>query len=203
MTPDWRIGLRLASTALACVVVGVSAYVAGPAHADDANPSLPVFVPHPSDWTPNLTLSPYDSYWQRGLVTPEMITAELEACQWFNAQYEPLRSQIYGFENYLGGRHDDWSGVQGVANTVRANINQSAAFLDPRAHTLFINDFAYDKKDYSPLYNGDSIYYLWYQLTQISDKMNQKRPSGQIHAHIATMNVYGTVIHDSGVCDGA
>ena len=38
---------------------------------------------------------------------------------------------------------------------------------------------------------------------QISDKMARQVPSGQINANTATMNVYGTVIRDSGVCNGA
>ena len=31
----------------------------------------------------------------------------------------------------------------------------------------------------------------------------KQRPAGQINANIATANVYGTVIRDSGVCAGA
>jgi len=89
-----------------------------------------------------------------------------------------------------------------LADVVRANIDQSAAFLDPRAHTLYIVNYP-DQSKYSPLYNGDSIYHLWFQLTQISDKIADRLPSGQINANIATMNVYGNVIRDSGVCNGA
>ena len=92
--------------------------------------------------------------------------------------------------------------MQAAADAVVANLDQSAAFLDPRAHTLFIINYP-DQSEYSPLYNGDSIYHLWYQLTQISDKMKRKMPSGQINANIATANVYGTVIRQSRVCDGA
>ena len=94
------------------------------------------------------------------------------------------------------------AGVQAAADAVVANLDQSAAFLDPRAHTLFIINYP-DQSEYSPLYNGDSIYHLWYQLTQISDKMKRTMPSGQINANIATANVYGTVIRQSRVCDGA
>jgi hypothetical protein len=67
---------------------------------------------------------------------------------------------------------------------------------------LFIVNYP-DQSEYSPLYNGDSIHYLWFQLTQISDKIARRLPSGQINANIATMNVYGTVLRESGVCDGA
>ncbi len=47
------------------------------------------------------------------------------------------------------------------------------------------------------------MFHLWYQLTQISDNMKHQLPSGQLNAHIATANVYGTTIRDSGVCAGA
>lgn len=201
MIPNWRTGLRRTGTAVACAIVGLG-IAAGPAHADQAAPSLPVFVPHPSDWTPDYTVYPYNLWQLR--VTPEQITAQRDACQWFNAQYDTLRSQVFGFQHHLDGVHDDWSvpGVQAAANVVRANLDQSAAFLEPRARTLFIVNYP-DQSEYSPLYNGDSIHHLWYQLTQISDKINQQRPSGQINANTATMNVYGDVIRDSGVCNGA
>ena len=102
-------------------------------------------------------------------------------------------SQVFGFQHFLGDRHDAWTeaGVQANADAVVANLDQSAAFLDPRAHTLFIINYP-DQSEYSPLYNGDSIYHLWYQLTQISDKVKRKMPSVQINANIATANVYGT-----------
>lgn len=88
------------------------------------------------------------------------------------------------------------------ADAVRPNIDQSAAFLDPRAHVLYITNFP-DQSRYSPLFHGDSFYHLWYQLTQISVKMTQRMPSGFINANIATANVYGNEIRDSGVCTGA
>ncbi|MGV0743798.1 hypothetical protein ABQF30_15530 [Mycolicibacterium sp. XJ870] len=178
--------------------------LAGPvaADADETPATLPLFVPHPSDWSPNYTVFPYNLWQIR--VTPEQITAQREACQWFNAQYDTLMSQVFGFQRYLGEQRDDWTapGVRTVADTVMANIDQSAAFLDPRAHTLYITNYP-DQSQYSPLFHGDSIYRLWFQLTQISDKMKQQLPSGVINANIATANVYGTVIRDSGVCNGA
>ncbi len=172
------------------------------AHADDATPSLPTFVPHPSPWQPNYTVFPYNLWQNR--VTPEQVTAMRESCQWFNAQYETLRSQVYGFQYFLGDRHDEWGtpGVQATADVIIANLDQSAAFLDPRVHTLYIVNYP-DQSQYSPIYNGDSMYHLWFQYTQISDKMKRQLPAGQINANIATANVYGTTINDSGVCNGA
>lgn len=185
---------------LACSVVGFGLLPAATAGADDGR--LPVFAPSPSDWAPNYSVYPYN-LWQ-GRVTPEQVNAQRDACQWFNAQYDTLRSQIFGLQNYLGDRGDDWSagGVAGLAGVVKSNVDQSAAFLDPRVHTLYIVNYP-DRSEYSPLYNGDSFYHLWYQFTQISDKIARQLPAGQINANIATMNVYGGVIRDSGVCDGA
>ncbi|MED5811926.1 hypothetical protein VST63_06095 [Mycolicibacterium sp. 050232] len=191
--------LRTVCTAL--VGASLTLSLAVPASAEPA-PTLPEFVPHPSDWSPNYTVFPYNLWQVR--VTPEQIDAQRESCQWFNAQYGTLMSQIVGFQNFLGGQHDYWTapGVQAAGDTVKANVDQSAAFLDPRAHTLYITNYP-DQSQYSPLYNGDSIYHLWYQLTQISDKIAKQQPSGVINANIATANVYGNVIRDSGVCNGA
>ncbi|BBX18787.1 hypothetical protein [Mycolicibacterium duvalii] len=167
-----------------------------------AAPTMPAFVPHPSDWTPDYTVWPYNLWQNR--VTPEQVTAQRESCQWFNAQYDELMTQAFGFQRFLGDRRDDWTdpAVRATADVVVANLNQSAAFLQPRADTLFIVNYP-DQSEYSPLFHGDSIYRLWYQLTQISDKISREVPAGQINANTATANVYGTVIRDSGVCAGA
>lgn len=180
---------RAAATAFAGAATAIA--LAGVGHADDTDP-----------WKPNYTVFPYNLWQSR--VTPEQIAALRESCRWFNAQYDDLRNEVYGFQRYLGDRRDDWSapGVGGLAAVTRADLDQSAAFLAPRARTLFIVNYP-DQSEYSPLYNGDSIHYLWFQLTQISDKIARRLPSGQINANIATMNVYGTVIGDSGVCSGA
>ena len=187
---------------LVVAAFGLGLLPSGTAAADDANGLLPVFVPHPSDWSPNYSVYPYNLWQSR--VTPEQITAQRESCQWFNAQYDTVRSQVFGFQNYLADRGDDWSAgaVAGLAGVVKANVDQAAAFLDPRVHTLYVTNYP-DQSQYSPLYNGDSLYHLWYQLTQIGDKIARQRPAGQINANIATMNVYGGVIRDSGVCAGA
>lgn len=191
---------RAAMTAVVAAAVGVGLLGIAPgALAEPAKPSLPVFTPYPSGWQPNYTVFPYNLWQAR--VTPQQITAERESCQWFNAQYDELMNQVYGFQRFLGDQHDVWSapGVTEAGDIVAANLDQSAAFLDPRAHTLFIVNYP-DQSEYSPLFHGDSFYRLWYQFTQISDKITQRLPAGQINANIATANVYGTVIRDSGVC---
>jgi hypothetical protein len=172
------------------------------AHADNPTPSLPAFTPYASDWQPNTTVYPYNLWQNR--VTPEQVTAMRESCQWFNAQYDTLMSQVFGFQRFLDDHHDVWTapGVQPAADAVIANLDKSAAFLDPRGHTLFIVNYP-DQSEYSPVYNGDSMFHLWYQLTQISDNLKHQLPSGQLNAHIATANVYGNTIRDSQVCAGA
>ena len=199
MIADIRTALSRVATVAGCAAVAVAATLAGPAHADDAA-SLPVFVPHPSGWSPNYTVFPYNLWQSR--VTPQMVDAERDACQWFNAQYDALSAQSWGFQNALHDNFDAWDGVQGAANVLKANIDQSAAFLDPRAHTLYITNYP-DQSQYSPLFHGDSFYRLWFQLTQISDKIAQRLPSGVINANNATMKVYGDAIRKSGVCNGA
>ncbi|WP_395308300.1 hypothetical protein V4U86_23620 [Mycobacterium sp. AMU20-3851] len=188
--------------AAAAAVTTALALAAAPGAQAETAPTLPVFVPYPSAWSPDYSLFPYNLWQIR--VTPEQVTAQRDACQWFNAQYGDLTAQVHGFKNFLDEVGDNWSapGVQQSADVVTANLNQSAAFLDPRVHTLYITNYP-DQSQYSPLYNGDSFYHLWYQYTQISDKIRQQLPSGQIHANVVTADVYGNVIRDSGICERA
>lgn len=176
--------------------------IAPVARTEPTTPSMPVFTPYPSGWQPDYSVFPYNLWQNR--VTPQQITAERESCQWLNAQYGELMNQVYGFQNFLADQHDAWTapGVTEAGDLVAANLDQSAAFLDPRAHTLFIINYP-DQSEYSPLFHGDSFYRLWYQFTQISDKIARRLPAGQINANIATATVYGTAIRDSGVCVGA
>ena len=190
---------RLGVMALAAITILLSP---PPAQADPAVPALPEFVPYPSAWSPDYGVFPYNLWQIR--VTPEQITAQRDACQWFNARYAGLAEQVHGFKDFLADVHDEWSvpGVRAAADTVVANLEQSARFLDPRVHTLYITNYP-DQSQYSPLYNGDSFYHLWFQYTQIIDKIERELPAGQIHANVVTADVYGNVIRDSGVCDGA
>ena len=205
MIANWRTVVTRVATVVGCAAVAVTTTLAAPsvAHADDA--SLPVFVPYPSGWSPNYTVFPYNLWQNR--VTPQMVDAERDACQWFNAQYDSLSAQSWGFQGALHDNFDAWeldsgNNVQGAANVLKANLDQSAAFLDPRVHTLYITNYP-DQSKYSPLFHGDSFFHLWYQLTQISDKVARRLPSGVINANNATMKVYGDAIRGSGVCNGA
>ena len=193
---------RMRSAAVVLAVLLLAAAPVSRAQPDGTAPTMPIFTPHPSNWSPNYTVFPYNLW--RIRVTPEQITAMRDSCQWFNAQYDELMNQVYGFQRFLGDQGDDWtaSGVTATGDVVAANLDQSAAFLDARAHTLFILNYP-DRSEYSPVFHGDSVYRLWYQFTQTSDKIKRRLPSGQINANTATANVYGTVIRDSGVCVGA
>ncbi|BBY97035.1 hypothetical protein [Mycolicibacterium fallax] len=200
MVLNWKHGLRRFGIAVTAALVSAGA-LAVPAAADDVA-SLPVFQPAPSDWMPRTNVWP-NSLWANR-VTPEMNTAMRESCQWFNAQYDPLMSGVSGFQHFLAGQKDVWTatGVQNAGNVVAANLDQSATFLEPRANILYIINYP-DQSQYSPLEHGDSFYHLWYQFTQISDKIKQQRPAGQINANVATAYVYGNAIRGSGVCNGA
>ena len=191
MIAEGNRAVRRAVSVVVCAVAGLVAPLTGVAHADDtAGPG----------WSPNYTVFPYNLWQNR--VTPEMVTAQGEACHWFNTQYNALSGQVVGFQQALHDSYDVWAQVQGAGDALRSNLDQATAFLDPRVHTLYITNYP-DQSQYSPLYNGDSFYHLWYQLTQIGDRIARQRPSGEINANTATMNVYGTVIRDSGVCNGA
>jgi hypothetical protein len=190
MIADWSKAVRRAAIATVCAIVALGA--PGVANADDIAPG--------PGWSPDYTTFPYNMWQSR--VTPEMVTAEGEACHWFNTQYDGLAGQIFGFQGALRDTYDVWANVQGAGDALRANVDQAAAFLDPRVHLLYITNYP-DQSQYSPLYNGDSFYHLWFQFTQISDKLARQMPSGVLNANTAAMRVYGDTIRRSGVCDGA
>lgn len=189
MTVDWKKAVRRGA-ALALCIAGMAAPVV--ANADNVAPG--------PGWSPDYQTFPYNLWQNR--VTPEMVTAEGEACHWLNTQYDALAGQAFGFQNALRDSYDVWAQVQGAGDALRANIDQATAFLDPRVHTLYITNYP-DQSEYSPLFHGDSFYHLWYQLKGISDKIAQRMPSGVINANTATMRVYADAIRSSGVCDGA
>lgn len=194
--------VRICSRIGILLIVATSTLSPTTAEADQTQSTLPVFVPHPSDWRPDTTPFPYNLWQNR--VTSEQVDAERESCQWFMAQYDQLMGQVVAFQQLLGDQHDIWeaAGVTSTGAIVLANLEQSARFLDPRAHALYITNYP-DRSQYSPLFQGDSFYHLWYQFTQIADKMNRRMVSGVINANVATANVYGNAIRDSAVCRGA
>jgi hypothetical protein len=162
---------------------------------------LPQFTASASNWTPKYP-PPYDATQKN--VTDADITAEREMCQWFNAQYIELRRQMDEFGFDLLQASNDWTvpGIQLHADAVASNIEQSVAFLAPRAESLTQSqDFAADQ--YFPLYQGESFYRLWQHLSNTGVGIRARNtawiygPSQQRDKH------WGSRIQRSHVCDGA
>lgn len=195
--------LRRAGSALACAAAMsvTGSVMSGHAQADSNPPPLPVFTPGPTDWSPNFEIWPYSTFTSQ--VTPEMISGMSDSCQWFNAQFDPLMGQINDFNNHLANTHDDYSasGVQGQANAVAANIDQSTAFLAPRVRPLTIENTLNNFGPYSPIYGGEPITSVTFQLTRISDGIQARQTAGVIHANIAAASRWGNALRDLGACN--
>lgn len=187
----WR---RAGAFALA-VAVAVPGYAA----ADPGQPPpSPGFTPGPSDWSPHSDIWPYSTFTEK--VTPEMIGGMSDSCQWFATQFDPLMGQINDFNRSLGGQHDVYSGVQGQANGVVANIDQSTAFLAPRIQPLTITNNLDNYGPYSPIYGGELMTSVLFQLTRIADSIKRKDPSGVTHANIVHAAGWGNALRDAGAC---
>lgn len=191
-------GIACAGPALAVAVV-----LSGHADADPAQPPppLPVFTPAPSDWSPNFDTWPFNMFTSR--VTPEMIGGMSDSCQWFRSQFDPLMGQINDFNRYLGDQHDDYAtgAVQRNADAVVANIDRSTAFLGPRVKPLIITNQPDNMGPYSPVYGGEPVTHLTFQLSRISDSIKAKDPSGVTHANIVSATGWANALRDSGACN--
>ncbi|MGH3556402.1 MAG: hypothetical protein ACRDTK_02640 [Mycobacterium sp.] len=171
---------------------------------------LPPIKPGPSNWVPKFPF-PYDQ--TRGSVTDADITAEREMCQWFNAQYEPIRLQIDRLQfdritpngpGVIMGAASDWDysfgQIQREADIVTANIDQSEDFLAPRVQALTQSkDYVGD--GYFPLYEGKSFYLLWQDLSNISAGIKAHQPDWFTGPSVQRAKRWGTRIHRSHVCD--
>lgn len=166
--------------------------------ADEIAPPLPVIVPTPTNWQPKFP-SPYDQ--TRGSVTDDEIHAESEMCQWYTAQYQTLIDQIDDANVNIVRSNGDY-GVDGnaeLADAVAANIDQSVDFLTPRVEALtVIPDFAGDM--YFPLYQGESFYRLWEQLSNVSAGMRGRQPTWFYGPSIQHAQRWGSRINRSHVC---
>jgi hypothetical protein len=171
---------------------------------------LPVVVPTPSNWVPKY---PFPFSQTRNLVTDADITAEREMCQWFNADFEILRDQIDRLQfnrvqqNGPGvriGSGTDWDysvdGVGPQVDIVTGNIAQALDFLTPRAQALTISqDMAND--NLFPLYQGESFYRLWQQLSNVFNGIQAHQPDWFTGPSVQQMKRWGERIHRSHVCD--
>jgi len=176
--------------------------VIGPANADpsaeDIAPPLPVIVPTPSNWQPQFPF-PYDQ--TRGSVTGAEINAEREMCQWYNAQYDTLLTQIDDLDVNLVRRNGDYNvaGNQQLAHAVSANIDRSVDFLAPRAQTLTVKPDSTGAM-YFPLYQGESFYRLWQQLSNVSAGIKGRQPSWFYGPSLQHARRWGSKITHSHVC---
>lgn len=205
--PRRSVLIRWAGIVLACIAVAVSAVSAhtGLAAADPAGdgdmpgPPLPVITPTPTNWQPKFPF-PYDQ--TRDQITAADITAASEMCQWYNAQYDELIHQIETFNLNLISANGKWEtpAVLEQANAVTSNLDQSLEFLTPRAQALTISqDYVNDL--YFPLYQGESFYRLWQQLSNVRDGLKGRQPAwftGPSYQHALR---FGSKIHRSHVCD--
>jgi hypothetical protein len=166
--------------------------------ADEIAPPLPVIVPTPSNFTPQ---SPFPFDQTRGSVTDADINAEREMCQWYNAQYQTLMTQIDRFNANLIKDNGDYSvgDNQQAADAVVANIDQTEAFLAPRAQALTQSqDFAGDQ--YFPLYQGQSFYLLWQLLSEVSAGIHGHQPAWFVGPSYQRAMRWGSEINRSHVC---
>ncbi|KKC06747.1 hypothetical protein BST19_25830 [Mycobacterium bouchedurhonense] len=189
---------------MACLalVASVVTMLSGRAAADPSAPPpppLPLFTPTASNWTPKV---PYSYEATQKNVTQADINAEREMCQWFNAQYRELRRQMDEFGFDLLQANNDWTvpGIQAHADAVASNIEQSVAYLAPRAEALTQSqDYVGD--NYFPLYQGESFYRLWQHLSNTGVGIRARNtawiygPSQQREEH------WGSRIERSHVCD--
>lgn len=188
---------------VAALLISLVAVFTAPADAeptvDEVAPPLPVIVPTPSNWTPKYPF-PYDQ--TRASVTEADIDAEREMCQWYNAQYETLMAQIDRFNNNLIRSNGDYNVAnnQQLADAVTANIDQSVAFLTPRAQVLTqTQDFAGDV--YFPTYQGESFHLLWQHLSNVSAGIRGRQPAWFVGPSVQRVMRWGSRIHRSHVCD--
>jgi hypothetical protein len=189
----------LLSFALAASTLPVLGGRAGADPSDPPDPPLPVVTVSPSNWTPKFPF-PYEA--TRKNVTDADITAEREMCQWFNAEYLELIRQIDRFGFNLLAASNDWTvgQIQAQADAVAANIDQSEAFLAPRAQALTISqDWAGDM--YFPLYQGEAFYRLWQELSNVGVGIKARNTAWVFGTPVQRVKHWGSKIHRSHVCD--
>ena len=215
-----RSTLRLVRPVVIAIVLSAAMFAqtigSGPVSAADPLPDseliqpLPVITPTPSDWQPKYPF-PYDQ--TRGSVTEADITAEREMCQWYNAQYETLKKQIDRVQfnritpngpGVISGAGSDWDysigDIQRQVDIVTANIDQSVAFLAPRAQALtqsrnYVGDVHF------PIYEGESFYLLWQHLSNVNDGIKAHQPNWFTGPSVQRFKRWGSSIGRSHVCD--
>jgi len=135
----------------------------------------------------------------------EVTSADLDAmatmCQWFQQRYDTLITQIDTLSYFLGQTrgHYDVDEIQGMADILTTNIDQSVDYLAPRAQALTQGmDFAGDV--YFPVYEGENFYRLWQQLYNVSISIKARHSSWHFGPPTRLAEHYGSLINSSHVC---
>lgn len=186
-----------AATLAAVVLLNAPPAVAQPGYNDVPPAPLPDVIATSSDWQPQFPF-PFDKL--RNHITDADITAQREMCQWF-PQYRELKIQIEDLNNLVirnNGRFDA-PGVPEYANAVTANIDKSVAFLAPRAQAL-TRDRNHAGDIYFPLYQGESFYRLWEQLSNVSNGIKARQPTWFVGPSFQHAQRFGSKINRSHVC---
>lgn len=176
----------------------------GPPSDSDVIVPLPAITPTPSAWAP-LYPFPYDQ--TRNRVTDTDITAMREMCQWFNAQYATLRSQIDRLQyNRIGpdGKDYDYTrgNIQQQVDIVSTNITQAVDFLAPRALSLTQAQNSFGD-NYFPIYEGEAFFKLWEQLSNVNNGILAHQPDWFTGPSVQKAKRWGSDIHRSHTCEGA
>lgn len=188
-----------------CAVLSTGgAAAADPAPDDDAfaqfeRPQpLAVVTPVPDAWQPMWPF-PFDE--TRDQVTAAEINAEREMCQWYTAQYEIIKRQIAGLNDAVvrNNGNFDGPGVPEQTAIVVGNLDQSLEFLTPRAQTL-TQSLNHAGDMYFPLYQGDSFYGLWQQMSNVANGLKARQPTWFTGPSYLRMQHWGSKINRSHVC---
>ncbi len=194
-----RAGWTQIAATVGCAMAVAGVLAPGPALAvPDQPPALPGFTPEPSDWSPRVDIWPYSTFTYH--VTPEMIGGMSDSCQWFTTQFDPLLGQINAVNHNLADHHDVYPSVQPQADAVLADIDRSTGFLGPRLQPLTIRNNPDNFGPYSPIYGGEQLTGVLFQLSRIADSMRKKQPAGFTRPHIDSAAGWANALRDSGAC---
>lgn len=165
---------------------------------DEIAPPLPLIIPTPSNWQPKF---PYPFDQTRSRITDSEVNAEREMCQWYVVQYDALTTQIDNFNAVIVRNNGDYNvaGNQQLADAVTTNIDQSVSFLAPRVQALTVTDDSAGDL-YFPLYQGESFYRLWQQLSNVSAGIKGRQPVWFYGPSLQHALRWGSKINRSHVC---
>lgn len=198
--------VRRFGVVVSCAVVVAAATVAttvgAAADPDNPVPPLPVFTATPTAWVP------YLGGRHASRITEADIAALREMCQWFNAQFGVLMDQVTAFNADLAANRDNYTvpGVQQQADAVTANIDQSTAYLTPRANSLGESrTCTYANALYVCNYGtniegGESFRRIAEQQRHISDGFKNHNPAFINNIAIGLTNAAADEIRNQSVC---